>query len=44
MNLLTPTIKALNYLKINYILSGTGLYGLIKHNNITKRRYYPKFE
>ena len=36
MNLLTPTIKALNYLKINYVLSGTGLYGLVKHNNITK--------
>jgi len=36
MNLITPTIKLLNYLKINYVLTGPSLYGLIRHNDIFK--------
>lgn len=36
MNLLTPTIKLLNYLKINYVLSGNALYGLTRYNDIFK--------
>ena len=36
MDLLTPTIKLLNNLKINYVLGGPNLYGLIKFGNIYK--------
>ena len=36
MNLITITIRLLNYLKINYVLTGSSLYALIKHKDIFK--------
>ena len=36
MNILKPVIKYLNKLKIDYTLSGPGLYGLVHNNNINQ--------
>ena len=36
MDILNPTIKYLNKLEINYVLSGPGLYGLIHSDNINE--------
>ena len=36
MDILSPTIKYLNKLKIDYVLSGPALYGLVHNNNLNK--------